>query len=83
MADTFKFYVERAEAAAAAARSTTLENVRERELRAEKTWRSLARKAQAVATQREQVEREKVERQTAENETESQSHACEARPKSV
>jgi hypothetical protein len=72
MADTFKFYCERADAAAAAAKQTTLENVRERELRAEKTWRGLAMKAQAVATQREEVEREKAERRAAEIELEQQ-----------
>ncbi len=37
MADAFRFYVERAEAAATAAKITTLENVRKRELRAERS----------------------------------------------
>ncbi len=70
MADTFKFYCERADAAATAAQNTTLDNVRERELRAEKTWRGLAMKAQAVAVQREEVEREKAERRASELELE-------------
>jgi hypothetical protein len=72
MADTFKFYCERADAAAEAAKNTTLDNVRERELRAEKTWRGLAQKAQAVAVQREEVEREKAERRSIEIELEKQ-----------
>lgn len=66
MADTFKFYSERADAAAEAAKKATLENVRDRELRAEKTWRGLANQAQAVATQREKVEREKAEKRAEE-----------------
>lgn len=59
MIDNYATYCERADAAAAAAKEATLENVRERELRAEKTWRGLAEKARAVAEQRESVEREK------------------------
>lgn len=62
MADTYKFYRERADAAAAAAKAATLANVRERELRAEKTWMGLATQAQAVADQRAKTEREKAER---------------------
>ncbi len=61
MADTYESCCERADAAAAAAENATLENVRERELRAEKTWRGLANKAQAVAKQRERLQREKAE----------------------
>ena len=63
MADAYKFYRERADAAATAARDATLENVRERELRSEKTWRGLANKASAVAKQREIDELEKANRQ--------------------
>lgn len=70
MADTFKFYCERADEAAAAAKNATLANVRERELRAEKTWRGLAMKAQTVAIQREKVERERVARRNSEIERE-------------
>ncbi len=61
MADTYEACCERADVAAAAAKKATLENVRERELRAERTWRSLANKAQAVAEQRERLMREKAE----------------------
>jgi hypothetical protein len=62
MADTYENCCERADAAAAAAKNAALDNVRERELRAEKTWRGLAKKAQAVAEQRERTLREKEER---------------------
>ena len=39
--------------------------MRERELRAEKTWRALAHQAQAVAVQRVKVVREKAEQREA------------------
>jgi len=63
MADNYDFYVKRADEAADAAKNATLQNVRERELRAEKTWRGLADHAHAVAVQRAKVEREKAARQ--------------------
>lgn len=66
MADNYKFYLERAEAAAIAASAATLDNVRERELRAEKTWLGLAHQARAVAVQREKTERERADRRSAE-----------------
>ena len=66
MADSYKFYLERAEAAAIAAGAATLDNVRDRELRAEKTWLGLANQAKAVALQREKSEREKAERRSSE-----------------
>ena len=59
MADTYENCLERAEAAAAAADAAILDNVRNRELRAEKTWRGLADKARAVALQREELARGK------------------------
>ncbi|WFL76242.1 hypothetical protein P7228_09545 [Altererythrobacter arenosus] len=62
MAVTYEFYMQRAEEAAAAAKNATLANVRDRELRSEKTWRGLANQARAVAVQREKVEREKAEK---------------------
>jgi len=64
MADTYKFYCERADAAAVAAAEAKLDNVRQRELRAEKTWRGLAEKAQAAAKQREKDALEKAGRLT-------------------
>ena len=61
MADTYEMCLERADAAALAAKNARLDNVRDRELRAEKTWRGLAEKARSVAESREKVEREKRE----------------------
>ena len=66
MADTYEACCERADAAAAAAARASLDNVRDRELRAEKTWRGLAEKARSVAEQREKVEREKHAQRLAE-----------------
>ncbi|KLE35807.1 hypothetical protein [Aurantiacibacter luteus] len=60
MADTYEMCCERADAAALAASNAQLDNVRDRELRAEKTWRGLAEKARSVAESREKVEREKL-----------------------
>lgn len=61
MADSYEFYCERADAAAAEAERATLDNVREREIRAEKTWRGLAEQARRVKLDREKSQREKVE----------------------
>ena len=61
MADSYEFYRERADAAAAAAENATLDNVREREIRAEKTWRGLAEQARKVKLDREKSQREKDE----------------------
>lgn len=60
MSQGYDFYTERAEAAAAAAREATLENVRERELRSEKTWRDLANQARSIAVERARTEAEKA-----------------------
>ena len=59
MAESYEFCCERADAAAAAAKSATLDNVREREIRAEKTWRGLAEKARRLNLDREKSQREK------------------------
>ena len=61
MSQSYDFYKERADAAAAAADNAQLANVRERELRAEKTWRGLAEQARAVTHQRAKVEKEKAD----------------------
>lgn len=53
MAQSYEFYCDRADAAATAAENATLDNVRDRELRAEKTWRGLAAQARQVAVDRE------------------------------
>ena len=59
MAESYEFYCARADAAAAAAECATLDNVREREIRAEKTWRGLAEHARNVKLDREKSQREK------------------------
>lgn len=66
MAQTYEFYCERAEEAAALAEAATLENVRERELRSEKTWRGLAEHARKTAEERVKADRERAERREAE-----------------
>ena len=52
MAQAYEFYQERAESAAAAAQEAKLDNVRDRELRSEKTWRALAEQARNAAEER-------------------------------
>ena len=66
MAQTYEFYCERADEAAALAEQATLDNVRERELRSEKTWRGLAEQARKTAVQRDKAERERAEKRAAE-----------------
>ena len=68
MAQTYEFYCERADEAAALADAATLENVRERELRSEKTWRGLAEQARKTAIQCEKAERERAGKRAAEAE---------------
>ena len=60
MSQTFEFYDARAREAAREAEEATLENVKERNLRAEKTWRSLANQAQKVALERAKAARERA-----------------------
>jgi HJR/Mrr/RecB family endonuclease len=66
MSQTFQFYDARAKEAAAEAEQATLENVRERNLRAEKTWRGLADQARKVLRDREKAEVERAERRARE-----------------
>ena len=66
MAQTYEFYLERAEAAADAAKKAELENVRNRELRSEKTWRGLAEQARKTAIEREKADAERAARREAE-----------------
>jgi hypothetical protein len=66
MAQTYEFYCERADEAAALALKATLDNVRERELRSEKTWRGLAEQARKTAIQRDKTDRERAEKRAAE-----------------
>ncbi|GMM93201.1 hypothetical protein [Qipengyuania sp. MTN3-11] len=66
MSQSFEFYDARAREAADEASKATLDNVRDRNLRAEKTWRGLADQAQRVADDRQRAERERAERRAAE-----------------
>lgn len=66
MAATFEFYDARANEAALAAKEATLENVRERNLRAEKTWRSLADQTRQSAIDRANSEKERAARRQEE-----------------
>ncbi|SMQ60454.1 hypothetical protein SAMN06297468_0423 [Altererythrobacter xiamenensis] len=75
MADSYKVCSERADAAAEAARNATLDNVRQRELRAEKTWRGLATQAKAVDEQRQKMAREKAAQQEAQERDEEAASA--------
>ncbi|WJY17720.1 hypothetical protein QQS45_08690 [Alteriqipengyuania flavescens] len=66
MSQTFEFYNERANEAAADAKKAKLANVRRRLLRAERSWRGLAARAKAVAEMRTKVLREKAAERDAE-----------------
>lgn len=66
MSQTFEFYDTRAKEAAAEAAKADLDNVRDRCLRAEKTWRGLAEQARKVLRDREKAERERAVRREAE-----------------
>ena len=68
MAQTYEFYSARADEAAARADEATLDNVREREERAEKSWRGLAEQARKSVIAREKVEAERIARREAEAE---------------
>lgn len=68
MAQTFEFYNARADEAAAEAEDAALANVRDRNLRAEKTWRGLAEQARKVEIDREkakEVRRQRIEAEEA------------------
>ena len=59
MNSTYDFYITRARESAAEAKVATLDNVRDRALRSEATWRGLAEQARGIAQQREKIAREK------------------------
>ncbi len=65
MSQSFEFYDARAQEAAREAEEATLDNVRERNLRAEKTWRGLAEQALRVKADREKADRERIARKEA------------------
>ncbi|AOL93886.1 hypothetical protein [Porphyrobacter sp. LM 6] len=67
MAQTYEFYCERADEAAALAKLATLDNVRDRELRSEKTWRGLAEQARKTTEERVKADRVRAERRAAES----------------
>ena len=62
MSQTFEFYASQAKAAFDAADAATLDNVRDRNLRAAKSWSTLADQALRVRAQRAKTEAEKAER---------------------
>lgn len=66
MSQTFEFYEARANEAAAEAEAAALDMVRERALRAEKTWRGLANQAAKLGRERIKAEEIRVERRAAE-----------------
>ena len=66
MAQTYQFYKERAEEAALRAEQATLDNVRDRELRAEKSWRGLAEQARKGVIAREKADAERIAKREAE-----------------
>lgn len=66
MVQTFDFYNARAQEAAAEAKIAPLVMVRERALRAEGVWRSLANQARKVEVDRAKAERERTARRAAE-----------------
>ena len=66
MSQTYEFYSARAAEAAAEAKVATLDNVRDRALRSQATWTTLANQARAVAKQRQKIEADKAaEREAA------------------
>jgi hypothetical protein len=78
MSQTFEFYDERAKEAAAEAARAKLDNVRERALRSERTWRGLAEQARKVARDRAKADNERAERRAAEAEAAAEVAAAEA-----
>ena len=75
---TFDFYTARAEEAAAQAEAAVLDNVRERSLRSERVWRSLANQARDVERAREKAAQIRAERKALEAEAEAAAAATEA-----
>ncbi|WP_095011689.1 hypothetical protein [Tsuneonella mangrovi] len=66
MSQTFEFYDARAREAAREAKEATLQNVKERHSRAEKSWRGLANQARKLMLDRERAEWERAARREAE-----------------
>ena len=66
MSQTYAFFDARATESAAEAETATLDNVRDRALRSEKTWRALADKARKVEEDRVNAEAQRQLRREAE-----------------
>lgn len=60
MALSYEFLIQRAEQAAQEAANSLLENVKERALRSEKAWRTMASQVLETARNREQAELDKI-----------------------
>lgn len=67
MTGTREFYLARAEECAAEAASAPLANVRDRALRSEAAWRTMAARQDRIAQQREVAEAARQERLAAES----------------
>lgn len=67
MSQTYEFYAERAREAADEAAAATLDNVRDRNLRAEKTWKALAEQAHKVKADRIKAEEARAATRAAES----------------
>lgn len=68
MSQTFEFYDTQAKQAAKQAAGAELDNVRDRHLRAEKTWRGLAEQARKVSDMRDRDNAARAARREAERE---------------
>ncbi|QFT78803.1 hypothetical protein [Erythrobacter sp. THAF29] len=66
MSQSYEFYSARADEAALRAKEATLENVRVRELRAEKSWRALADQARKTVVAREKADARRAAKREAE-----------------
>ena len=65
MSQSYEFYHERAAEATGEAEAATLDNVRDRHLRAAKTWTALAEQAHKIRTDREKAEATKAAQREA------------------
>jgi hypothetical protein len=66
MSLTYEFYVQRAQAAEAAADTATLDNVRAREQRSAKAWRDMADRQLMIEAERVKADEVRAERRAAE-----------------
>ena len=66
MSQTFEFYHARAEESAAEASAAKLDNVRDRALRSQAAWQSMADRAKMIEQERQVAAVERAERRAAE-----------------